>query len=160
MTVYASCCFTIWSLHFKVTFVSQPFRLIPSVTPKNVATLIRLKIPRRNQNNIAFPNPHPPLQLTTNPAQPLFTILTPHQNPFSTKHLNSRTQHIASTRQQHVFKVTFICDFSFAHLSNTKSCGRTCIRHSFVNQNNLEKKQNALYCRSDSSSRILTVTSK
>jgi hypothetical protein len=116
LTVYASGFFTFLLLHFKVTFVSEPVRLIPSVSPENVASLVRLKIPRRNQNNITFSYPHTPLQLASNSAQPLLAVLASHQNPLTTQHLNSRAQHIASTRQQHVFKVPFISDFSFTHL--------------------------------------------
>jgi hypothetical protein len=116
LTVYALFFFTFLPLHFEVTFVSKPVRLIPPVPPENIASRIRLKIPRRNQNNIALPDPHSPLQLAANPAQPFLTVLTLHHDSFGAQHLNSRAQHIVCTRQQHVFKVSFICDFSFAYL--------------------------------------------
>jgi hypothetical protein len=120
-----------FTLHFKVTFVSKPFRLIPSVTPKNVTSLVRLEIPRRNQNNIAFPDPHSPFQLASYSTEPFFAILTLNHYSFRTKHLNSSTQNIASTRQQNVFKVPFICDFSFTHLPTPNNVVALA-RHSFV----------------------------
>jgi len=96
---------------------SQPFSLVFPVPPENVASLVRLKIPRRNQNDVAFSDPHSPLQLASNSAQPFFAVLTFHQDPFSAQHFDSRAQHIVSARQHHIFKVPFICDFSFAHVS-------------------------------------------
>jgi hypothetical protein len=45
-------------LHFQVTFVSEPLRLVLSVTPEYVASRVRLEIPRRNQNYVAFSNPN------------------------------------------------------------------------------------------------------
>jgi hypothetical protein len=92
---------------------SQPFGLVSSVPPENVASLVRLKIPGRNQNDVAFPDPHSPLQLASNSAQPFFAVLTFHQDPFSAKHFNSRAQHIVCTRQQHFLKVSLVFDFSF-----------------------------------------------
>jgi hypothetical protein len=94
---------------------SQPFGLVSSISPENVTALVRLKIPRRNQNNVAFSNPHSPLQLASNSAQPFFAILTLHHDSFSTQHFNSRAQHIVRTRQQHILKVPLIFDFSFTH---------------------------------------------
>jgi hypothetical protein len=88
---YALCSFTFLPLHFKVTFVSEPFRLVFPVSPENVASRIRLKIPRRNQNNITLANPHATFQLASNPAQPLFAVLALHQDSFSAKHFNSYT---------------------------------------------------------------------
>jgi hypothetical protein len=117
LTVYTSRFFTFLSLHFKVTFVSEPVRLVFPISPENVAPLVRLKIPRRNQNDIAFSYPHSPLQLASNSAQSLFAVLALHQDSFSAQHFDSRAQHIVSTWQYHIFKVPFICDFSFAHVS-------------------------------------------
>jgi hypothetical protein len=116
LTVYASVFFTFLPLYFKVTFVSEPVRLVFPVSPENVASLVRLKIPRRNQNNITLSDPHTPFQLASNSAQTFFAVLTLYHDSFSAKHFNSRAQHIVSTRQQHIFKIPFICDFSFAHL--------------------------------------------
>jgi hypothetical protein len=123
--------FHLLPLHFKVTFISKPFRLIPSVPPENVASLVRLEIPRRNQNNITFPNPHPPFQLAAHSTEPFFAILTLNHDSFSTQHFKSHTQNIASTRQQHFFKVPFISDFSFTHLPTPNNVVALA-RNSFV----------------------------
>lgn len=106
--------------HFQVAMTSEPFQLVSPITPENVTTLVRLKIPRRNQNNVTFPNPHSPLQLASNPAKSFFTVLTLHHDSFSTQHFYSHSQHIVYTRQQHFLKVCLILDFSFTQLSNTK----------------------------------------
>jgi hypothetical protein len=115
LTVYVSCFVTFLTLHCKVTMPSQPFRLIFPVPPENVAALVRLKIPRRNQNDVAFSDPHSPFQLASNSAQPFFAVLAFHQDSFSAQHFDSSAQHIVCTRQQHIFKITFICDFSLTH---------------------------------------------
>jgi len=101
--------------HRKVTMTSQPFRLVSSISPENVAPLVRLKVPGRNQNDVAFPDPHSPLQLASNSAQPFFAVLALHQDSVSAQHFNSRAQHIVCTRQQHVFKVSLVFDFPFTH---------------------------------------------
>jgi hypothetical protein len=108
--------------------IPKPLSLIPPIPPENVAALVRLKIPRRNQNNVAFPNPHSPFQLASNSAQPFFAVLALYQESFSAQHFNSRAQHIVRTRQQHFLKVSLVFDFSFTQLSNTKLCDRICMR--------------------------------
>jgi hypothetical protein len=89
LMVYASSVFTFSSSNLKVTMAPKPLSLIPSVTPEDVASRIRLEIPGRNQNDVALANPYSPLKFAPNPAQPFFAVLTLHQNPFSTQHLNS-----------------------------------------------------------------------
>jgi hypothetical protein len=131
LTFYASDFATLLPLHFEVASISKPIRLIFSVPPVNVASRVWLKIPWRNQNNIAFSYPHSPLQLATNSAQSFFPVLAFHHNPLTTQHPNSHTQNVVSTRQQHIFKVPFIRDFSFTHLP-TPNHGVVLAAHSFT----------------------------
>jgi hypothetical protein len=113
--------------HRKVTMTSQPFRLVFPVSPENVASLVRLKIPGRNQNDVAFPDPHSPLQLASNSAQPFFAVLALHQDSFSAQHLNGYAQHIVYTRQHHVFKVSLVFDFSFTHFQHLTHLHLDCV---------------------------------
>jgi hypothetical protein len=115
LTFYASGFFTLLPLDFEVTSISEPVRLVSSVSPVDVTSCVRLKIPRRNQNDIAFSDPHSPFQLASNSAQPFFAVLAFHQDSFSAQHFDSSAQHIVCTRQQHIFKIAFICDFSLTH---------------------------------------------
>jgi hypothetical protein len=104
-------------LNCKVTIGSQPRRFISSVSTKNVATAIRLKIPRRNKHNVSNANPHSSLQFSTNSAQPFMPILTLHHHSVKTKQLNSYTQHVSASRQLNPPKIRFTKNFSLTQFS-------------------------------------------
>ena len=63
---------------------SQPFSLILSVSPEDVASFVRLKIPMGNQNNVSFSDPYSSLQFASNSAQSLLVVLAPHKDPVKT----------------------------------------------------------------------------
>ena len=93
----------------------QPVRLVSPVTPKNVPSRIRLKIPRRNQNNVSVSDPNASLEFAANSTQSFFAVLAFHHNSVCTKQLNSNSQDVILGRQNHVFQTSFIRDFSFSH---------------------------------------------
>jgi hypothetical protein len=93
----------------------QPIRLVSPVTPENVASRIRLEIPRGNQNNVAVSDPNSSLEFAANSAQSFFAVLALHHDSVGTKQFNSNTQNVILGRQNHVFQAAFICDFSFSH---------------------------------------------
>jgi hypothetical protein len=78
LTSYASGFFTLLPLDFEITFISEPVRLTSSVSPENVASCVRLKIPWINQKDITFSDTPSPFQLAANPAQPLLAVLIYH----------------------------------------------------------------------------------
>jgi len=111
-------------LHFKVTLASEPVILVLSVTPENVSSCIRLEIPRRNQNDVTFSNPHSPFQFSSNSAQAFFAVLALRQASFTAQHFNNHTQNVISARQQHFLKACLVFDLSLTHLFNTNSLPR------------------------------------
>jgi hypothetical protein len=78
---------------------AQLIRLSLCIAPNKVATLVRLKIPRRNQDNVSFPYPNPPLHLPANPTQTLMSILTPHKNTIETQQSHGYAQNIVNGRK-------------------------------------------------------------
>jgi hypothetical protein len=88
--------------------------LILPVPPENVSTLIRLKIPRRNQNNVSYSDPHSSLQLSSNSAQSFFAVLALYQESVITHHLDSYAQYIICRWQHHMFYIFFADDLPFA----------------------------------------------
>jgi hypothetical protein len=132
---------------------SQPFRLVFPVSPENVASLVRLKIPGRNQNDVAFPDPHSPLQLASNSAQPFFAVLALYHDSFSAQHLNGYAQHIVCTWQQHFFKVSLVFDFSFTYFQHLTQSQLDCANDLPIRTNLRKSKMRATRNRSDSSSK-------
>ena len=102
----------------EVTVASQPSRFIPSVPAKNVATSIRLKIPRRNKHYVSDTNPHSSLQLSPDSTQTLMPILTLHHHPVKTKQFYSYTQHVSANRQRNMPKIRFTENLSLTQISS------------------------------------------
>jgi hypothetical protein len=88
--------------------------LILPVPPENVSALIRLKIPRRNQNNVSHSDPHSSLQLASDSAQSFFAVLALHQDSVKPHHSDSYAQYIICRWQHHIFYLSFADDLPFA----------------------------------------------
>jgi len=86
-------------LNFQVTLSSQPVCLVSLVSPDNVAPLVGLEIPRRNQNDVSHPYPHSPFHLPAYPAEALLAVLTSHHKSVETKHCLGYTNYIVTSRQ-------------------------------------------------------------
>lgn len=102
-------------LDCQVSVVSEPRCLIFSIACEDIASLIRLKVPRRHQNDIPNSNPHSSLEFSPHPAQTLVTILTPHHNSFKAEQFRGYSKNIGPTWQLHPAKV-FAHDLSFSQL--------------------------------------------
>jgi hypothetical protein len=85
----------------------KQIRLRPSVPPDNVALALRLKIPRRNKNNIPFANPHSTLDFASYSAEAFMSILTLNHNSVKAQHLNSHTKNVGCSRQNQVLHINF-----------------------------------------------------
>jgi len=81
---------------------SQPFSLILPVPPENVASLVQLKLPRRNQNNVSLSDRYSSLPPASNSAQSFFTVLTLHQDSVKIQHSNSYAKYIIYDWQHHI----------------------------------------------------------
>jgi len=81
---------------------SQPFALVSSVSPENVAALVRLKIPRRNQNDVAFSYPDPSFHLPPYATKAFMPILALNQNSVEAQELHCYAQHVALGGHDHV----------------------------------------------------------
>jgi len=58
------------------------------ITPNQIATLVRLKVPRRDQNNVSYTYPNPTFHLTPYATQAFVPVLTLDQNTVKTKQLD------------------------------------------------------------------------
>ena len=101
-------------LNFQVTLSSQPVCLVSLVSPDNVAPLVGLKIPRRDQNDVSHPYPHSPFHLPAYPAEALLAVLTSHHKPVETKHCLGYTHHIVTSRQLDGI-IVFALDLPLSH---------------------------------------------
>jgi len=107
---------------------SQPARLVFSVPPTNVASNIRLKIPRRNQNNISHTNPDPSLQLPSDSTETFMTILTLYRDSIKAKQSYCYSQHIIGNRQLNPTHVIFADNLSFTQSFSPLGWGKGCHR--------------------------------
>ena len=102
-------------LSFQVTFSSQPVCLVSLVSPDNVAPLVGLEIPWRDQNDVSHPYPHSSLHLPAYPAEAFIAVLATHQNPIETKHFLGYTNYIVTSRQLDSI-IVFALDFPLSHV--------------------------------------------
>ena len=99
-------------LKSEVAVVYQPFFFVSSVPSVNVASSVRLEVPRGDQDDVADTDPDSSLQLAPNSAQPFLAVFTLHQHSVKTQHLDSCAQYIVGDRQFNVPKIIFADDFS------------------------------------------------
>ena len=64
--------------NLEISFPSQPFGLISFVSPYDVAPLVRLEIPWRDQNDVSLPYPHSSLHFSSDSAEALLAVLATH----------------------------------------------------------------------------------
>jgi hypothetical protein len=62
-------------LYGEDAFSAEIFGLRVRVPPNHIAAFVALKIPRRNNNNVAIPDPHAPFHFAANTAEPFFAVL-------------------------------------------------------------------------------------
>jgi len=107
-------------LDLQVSVPSQPFGLIPFVSLYDVAPLVKLEIPRRDQNNISLPYPHSPLHLSPNSAETLLAVLAAHQNPIETQHFFGYANDVVNHRQHHILKLFLADDLLFSQSETSR----------------------------------------
>lgn len=105
-------------LSFQVTLSSQPVCLVSFVSPDNVASLVGLEIPWRDQNDVSYPYPHSPFHLPAYPAEALLAVLATHHKPIETKHCLGYTHYIVTSRQLDGI-IVFAFDLPFSHDSTS-----------------------------------------
>jgi hypothetical protein len=137
-------------LYRDVTLPAKRFRLRLRVTPNQIPTLVRLKIPWRHQHHVSFTYPDPPLHLSPNATQTFVTILTFDQNTVITKQLYSHTQNIVCRRNNQLVQFSFTQHFLLTQLSTFETFAKRSMilpfktmfvstRHSPQSVMNLEK---------------------
>ena len=72
-------------LYGEDAFSAESVGLRVRVSPNHIAAFVALKIPRRNNNNIAFPDPNAPLHFAANTTEPFFAVLALNQNTIETE---------------------------------------------------------------------------
>ena len=72
-------------LHGEDAFSAEIVSLRVRVPPNHIAAFVALKIPRRNNNDVAFPDPNAPFHFAANTAEPFFAVLALNQNTIETE---------------------------------------------------------------------------
>lgn len=109
-------------LDCEVAVVSEPSQFVSSVACEDIAPRVRLKVPRRHQNDVSNPDPHSSLELPPDPAETLVTILTLHHDSFKPEQFCGNSKNIGPTWQLHLAKV-FTHDLSLSQLDVHLSAG-------------------------------------
>jgi hypothetical protein len=94
--------------------------LISFVSPNDVAPLVGLEIPWRDQNDVALPYPHSSFHLSSDSAETLVAVLTAHQNSIETQHFFGYAHDVVGHRQLNVAKLFFAFDLSFSHSATSR----------------------------------------
>jgi len=101
-------------LNFQVTLSSQPVCLVSLVSPDNVAPLVGLEIPRRDQNDVSYPYPHSSLHLSAYSAEAFMSVLAAYHKSVETKHCLGYADYIVTGRQLDGI-VVFALDLPLSH---------------------------------------------
>jgi hypothetical protein len=72
-------------LYGEYAFSAEIFGLRVRVPPNHIAAFVALKIPRRNNNNVTFPNPNTTLHFAADTAEPFVAVLALNQNAIETE---------------------------------------------------------------------------
>src|ERR671938_793633 len=84
-----------------------------NIAPNDVS-LVRLKVPWSNQNQITISYPHSSLYLASNSTCPYLAIGTFYNDVISTDQLYDLSKQLTLAGHNHLLKCSFVENFSFA----------------------------------------------
>jgi len=87
--------------YLQVALIPQPVGLIAGVPEDDVALLLELEIPRRDQDDVTFSDPVPLLYLAADPAHPPVPVLTDDPHASKPVILVYDAQHVVSIGKHH-----------------------------------------------------------
>lgn len=86
------------------------------VAPNNVAALVALKIPRRNDDNVTFANPDSPFHFSADSAESFVAVLAFYHDAVEPEEFRDDAQDFSFCRVDHLVECAFAQDLFLAQL--------------------------------------------